>query len=233
VTDYKATLDIPFRLPLGGRPRAIFQTDYLYEGGRLLVDGACVLEAASRAALEEGVSARFAEGILSAQLATSDEGARLLVKLDDIDAIDERDVEVRATRWAYVHAFLALGGSFAGFVASWLYLQKAASLNSAWALKMGQHTAGWHLLLTLTLFPGSIWGGRIGIRIVQCVCVVFFAIHLAIAIANVGRSDPTNPNDPTIAAFNALSGVLFLVAGLVGNRAHRDMDPALALARGA
>lgn len=231
MADYKATLAIPFRLPLSGRPRAIFQTDYLYDGGRLLVDGACVLEVPSRNALERGVSARFAEGIIAARLAPDDSGARLHVTLDDVDAIDERDVEVRATRSAYIHALLALGGSFAGFVASYLYLHKATLLHSAWALKMGQHTAGWHLVLTLTLFPGSVWGGRVGIRIVQCVCLLFFAIHLAIALANLGASDAANPNDASIAAFNALSGVLFLVAALYGNRAHREMDPGLALAR--
>jgi hypothetical protein len=140
-------------------------------------------------------------------------------------------VEVRATRSAFIHAILALGGSFAGFVASYLYLHKATLLHSAWALKMGQHTAGWHLVLTLTLFPGSIWGGRTGIRIVQCVCFLFFAIHLAIAIANLGTSDPANPNDPAIAIFNAVSGLLFFVAAWYGNRAHREMDPGLALAR--
>ena len=227
--DYRAKLAIPYRLPLSGRPRATFETDYLYEGGRLMIDGACVLHVPSRGALEDGVSATFAEGVVSARLDPTGEQARVVVTLDGVEATDERSVDVRATRSAFVHASLALAGSFAGFVASFLYLHKAALLHSAWALKMGQHTAGWHLVLTLTLFPGSIWGGRTGIRIVQCVCVLFFAIHLAIAVANLGASDPTNPNDPAVAVFNALSGILFLIAAWVGNRAHRDMDPGLAL----
>lgn len=192
-----------------------------------MVDGACILHVPSRTALEEGVSARFAEGLVCARLATEGDTTKLHLSLDGVEAIDERDIELSATRSTWVHALLALGGSFAGFVASGLYLHKAALLHSAWATKMGQHTAGWHLLLTLTLLPGALWGGRIGIRVVQCVCFLFFAIHLAIAIANLGPSDPSNPNDAGVALFNALSGALFLAAGLVGQRAHREMDPAL------
>jgi hypothetical protein len=153
------------------------------------------------------------------------------VRIDDLEAVDERDLTMKATRSAWVHALLALGGSIAGFVSSWLYLGKAEQLHSAWALKMGQHTAAWHVLLTLTLLPGSIWGGRLGIRLVQSVCVLFFAIHLAIALANLGRNDPDNPNDASIALFNAISGLLFLAAAVWGNRAHRDMDAGRALAR--
>lgn len=228
MTEYRARLAIPFRLPLSGRPRAVFETDYLYEGGRLLVGGACILQVASRSALEEGVSAHFSEGTICARLATDGGATKLHLLLDDVDAIDEREIELMATRSTWAHALLALGGSFAGFVASGLYLHKATVLHSAWAMKMGQHTAGWHLLLTLALLPGAVWGGRIGIRIVQCVCVLFFAIHLMIALANLGPSDPTNPNDLGVALFNALSGVLFFAAAVVGQRAHRDMDPGLA-----
>lgn len=231
MNEYRARLSIAFRLPIRGRPRAVFETDYLYQGGRLLLDGACVLTVPSRAALERGASAASAAGVISVRLEARDGESRVVVALDDVEATDERDVEVHATRSAFIHALLALGGSFGGFVASYLYLHKAALIHSAWALKMGQHTAGWHLLLTLTLFPGSIWGGRTGIRIVQCVCLLFFAIHLAIAVANLVGSDPTNPNDAGVAVFNALSGALFFAAALYGNRAHRDMEPGLSLAR--
>jgi hypothetical protein len=88
---------------------------------------------------------------------------------------------------------------------------------------MGLHMAGWHLLLTLTLFPASVWGQRIGIRVVQAVSLVFFLIHAGIATANLDMADPA------IAVLNALSGLLFGAATLYGQRAHRDMDPIRAL----
>jgi len=135
-------------------------------------------------------------------------------------------------RSAWTHAVLALTGSGAGFVASYLYLLKAQALQSDWALKMGYHMAGWHLLLTFTLFPASVWGQRIGIRSVQLVSLLFFFIHAGIALANIGPHDPTNPDDPSIAFFNALSGLLFLIAAIYGNRAYRDMDPVEALRTG-
>ena len=71
----------------------------------------------------------------------------------------------------------------------------------------------------MALFPASVWGQRAGIRAVQVVSLVFFFIHAGIALANAGVSDPA------IAAFNAASGLLFGASTLVGQRAHRDMDP--------
>ena len=117
-------------------------------------------------------------------------------------------------------------------MASWLYLLKAEELGSAWAQKMGHHTAGWHLLLTFALFPASVWGQRVGIRSVQVVSFIFFCIHLGIAIANMGEGDPSNPDDPWIALFNALSGIMFLWSTYYGQRAWRDMDPVHALRTG-
>ena len=66
----------------------------------------------------------------------------------------------------------------------------------------------------------------------QGVSLLFFLIHAGIAIANLGPSDPTEPNDAWIAGLNALSGILFLIAAIYGNRAYRDMDPVAALRSG-
>ena len=118
-------------------------------------------------------------------------------------------------------------GSFAGFASGLLYLTKAQSLADPWALKMAYHTAGWHLLLTLTLFPASVWGQQRGIRAVQVISVVFFAIHVGIAIANA--SQPDSLHDGPIALLNGISGLLFLASALYGQRAFADMDPIQAL----
>ena len=92
--------------------------------------------------------------------------------------------------------------------------------------------AGWHLLLTLTLFPASVWGQRTGIRVVQGVSLMVFLIHAGIAIANLGPPEPGEPTDAWIASLNAASGLLFLVTALYGRRAYRDMDPGSALRGG-
>jgi hypothetical protein len=62
--------------------------------------------------------------------------------------------------------------------------------------------------------------------------MLFFLIHVGIAIANVGAGDPADPLEGAIAFLNALSGVLFLATVLYGNRAWRDMDPVRALREG-
>jgi len=130
-----------------------------------------------------------------------------------------------------VHAWIALAASAAGFVAGFLYLLQSYARDSAWDLKMAQHMTAWHLLLTFTLFPASVWGQRIGIRSAQAVSLVFFCIHAGIAIANIGPGDPLNPDDPWIGVLNAVSGALFLAAVVYGQRAFSDMDPVAALRR--
>jgi hypothetical protein len=222
--------EIVFFLPVPGWPRAVFQSDFGHRGGRLLVGDAVVLSATTRAELERGVRTSIAPyGDVEMRLVPA--GTRHDVRLTVAGRHARRASELRArpSRSAWVHACQALAGSAAGFAASWLYLQKAALLDSAWALKMGQHMAGWHLLLTCTLFPASVWGQRTGIRVVQGASLLFFFIHAGIAIANLGPSDPSEPNDVWIAGLNAVSGILFLVAAIYGNRAWRDMDPVRAL----
>ena len=66
----------------------------------------------------------------------------------------------------------------------------------------------------------------------QWVSPLFFLIHAGLALANLGPSDAPEPNSPWIAGLNALSGLLFLVAAVYGNRAYRDMDPVAALRAG-
>jgi hypothetical protein len=219
-------LEIAFRLPLDGWPRAVFQSDYGYHGGRLLLDSAQVLQACSREALQTGVEGN-ANGARVAMKLKDDGGMpELEVTVGGIEARREGRIWASPTRSAWLHALLALGASAAGFAASWFYLLKADALHDDWARKMGQHTAGWHLLLTFTLFPLSVWGQRAGIRAVQLVSLVFFCIHAGMALAN------SDLGDPGIALFNALSGVGFLASVVYGNSAYRDMDPIAALTAG-
>jgi len=225
-----AELEIGFLLPLPGSPRAVFEGDYSYEGGRLVLDGTTVLQAHSRYQLECGVASRLGPNDLPIRMwltRSPQSRSSLHVVVDEQAAVREDSLRAKPSRSAWAHAGLALGASAAGFVASYLYLLRASTEQSEWALKMGDHMAGWHLLLTFTLFPASVWGQRIGIRIVQAVSLLFFFIHLGIALANLGP-DNGGGHGGAIAIFNGLSGLLFLAATLYGNRAYRDMDPATA-----
>lgn len=224
-------LETAFRLPSEGWPRAVFQSDYGYRGGRLLVEGKAVLDVASRDKLLAGVSTTLADGArVTVKLVAVDGDDALELELDGELALPEKAIAAKPSRSAWVHAVIALVGSFAGFAGGYLYLVKAQSLADPWALKMAYHTAGWHLLLTFTLFPASVWGQRAGIRAVQLISLVFFFIHVGIAIANAGY--PDSLHDGAIAALNALSGLLFLASVLYGQRAWRDMDPIVALRSG-
>ena len=227
-----ATQRLVFRLPRPGWPSVVVETDYLYDVADLVVDGEVVLASQSREELLRGVSVCRDDGTLTLRLIESDGHSRLELRDDGREALPDSVIHVRPTRPVWMHAWIAFGGSLAGFVASAMYLRKSAMLHSEWAWKMGQHTAAWHLLLTLTLFPAAVWGPRLAVRIVQGVSLLFFLIHASMAIGNLGPSDPTNPNDPAIALFNALSGLLFLAAAIYGNRAHRDKDPGEALRAG-
>ena len=50
-----AELELAFRLPLHGWPRAVFESDYAYDGGRLVVDEHTVVRASTREQLEGGM----------------------------------------------------------------------------------------------------------------------------------------------------------------------------------
>jgi hypothetical protein len=229
-----AEIELGFLLPLPGWPRATFESDFLYERAALRVDGAVVLEATGRGALEAGVTGALGApaAVVGMRLGTTAHGAPdVRVTVDGRPARREDALRARPTRSAWTHACLALAASAAGFVASYLYLLRAAAEEGDWALKMARHMAGWHLLLTVTLFPASLWGGRTGIRAVQATALLFLAIHAGIALANAGAGAPTD-HEGAIAFFNAASGAFFLAAALYGNRAHRDMDPVAALRAG-
>lgn len=226
IHDVTPGIEMAFRLPLPGWPRAAFKSGFGHENARLVVDGARVLHANTREELEAGVVGELSGGEEVAMQLTE---RGLVVRAGGKRALREDRVFAKPTRSAWIHAFIALFGSAAGFVASAFYLMKSSYLasldpmSSVWAQKMGIHTAGWHLLLTFTLFPASVWGQRMGIRVVQVTSLVFFCIHAGIALANADMADPA------IAFFNALSGVLFGASVVYGQRAHRDMDPIVAL----
>ena len=229
-----AELEVAFRLPVAGWPRAVFETDYAYDGGRLVVDAHATVRASTRQQLEAGVRGSLAGSAVdvAVRLEVGERTPQLRVWVDGHPAVREDGLRAHPTPSAWIHACLALAASAAGFTASYLYLIKAQALQSEWALKIASHMAGWHLLLTFTLFPASVWGQRVGIRAVQWVSLLFFFIHAGIAVANLGPSDPGSTEDTWIAAWNAASGVCFLAAAVYGNRAYRDMDPVAALRAG-
>ena len=208
---------IAYRLPTGDLPRAVVETDYSWSSARLLVDGVPVLAPGSRSALEAGAVTVYRGLELALQLS----GGELDLTYDGHPAIREDRMGARTARAAWLHGYVALAASFFGFVASYLYLERARALDDAWSLKMAIHMAGWHLLLTLTLFPASVWGQRPGIRAVQGMSLLFFFIHVGIALANTVPASAELP----IAILNAASGLCFAAAVLYGQIAHKAMDP--------
>ncbi len=215
-----AELQVAFRLP--DAARVLFVSDYGLRAARLTVDGAEVLAAAAPEALAAGVSARL-PGTLRTVTVRATDGSDVRVWVDGVEAVREDRLRAPTSRSAWAHAFLALSGSALGFIAGWLYLRRAAASADPWAMKMAVHMAAWHLFLTLTLFPASVWGQRIGIRAVQAAALVFFLIHVGIAVANV--ASPRADEGPWIALLNGSSGLAFLATVLYGQRAHADMNP--------
>ncbi|MEJ7734314.1 MAG: hypothetical protein WKG00_34605 [Polyangiaceae bacterium] len=204
-----AELRISYLLPAASPTRAVFVTDYGLRGGELLVDGAVVLAAPSHAALQQGVvGALRSSG--QAVCARSEGDFDVRIWVDGIEAVREDAPAAFRGRAARLHAALALAASASGFVASWLYVVRARASGDAWAMKMALHMAGWHLLLTLALFPAALWGGRFGLAGVRVTALVFFAIHAAIALANLGPE----AEGSAIAALNATSGLAFLATAL-------------------
>jgi hypothetical protein len=209
-----------FRLPIPGAPRAELVADYASTSARLIVDGDLALRSDSRDALRAGIACQRAGHQLLVR-ASDDGDFRVLV--DGIEAPREDQLRAPPSRSAWWHATIALAGSVFGLVASYLYVLRAGASGDPWALKMATHMAVWHLLLTVTLFPCSVWGQRLGIRAVQAASALFLLIHLGIAIANA--LDGAVAEGAAIATLNALSGASFLAAVLYGQRAHADMDP--------
>lgn len=119
-----------------------------------------------------------------------------------------------------IHAALAFAASIAGFVASYIYLLRAAADGGAWALKMAYHMAAWHGLLVLVLAPLSLLFGTTGLRIVQWVCALFFAIHVGIGFTNAhGTGTGAESHATAIAIWNLLSAVCFAAAVPTGSLA--------------
>jgi hypothetical protein len=116
-------------------------------------------------------------------------------------------------------SLFALAASLFGFIASWLYVVRARASADPWAMKMALHMAGWHLLLTLLLFPTALWGGRVASHAVRAVSWLFFLIHAAIALSNA-VSPAAESQGTWIALLNAASGLAFL-ATAVGARSVR------------
>ncbi len=216
-----------YRLPLAGWPRVVFESDYAFRDGRLMAGEDELARVATRGELERGVTAYLPGFSEPLRIVLARDGAvdRLRLRVAGREALKESELAAPASRSAWIHAFLALGASAAGFAAGYVYLFRAEADASVHALKMAYHMAAWHLLLTLTLFPSSVWGQRAGIRAVQLVSLLFFFIHAGIAAANVGTVDIGDSTDLWIATWNAVSGLLFLAAVVYGNTAYRDMDP--------
>lgn len=207
--------------PDGGRIEV--RTSYLYDGATVHWDGDQVLALADRAAFLAGAQVRVGADELSVVL--RDDG----VRVPEPELVLNRAPLVRQDRArratsgpVYLHSFLALFGSFAGFAASYLYLLRSENYDDPWALKMALHMGAWHLLLTLTLFPAALFGGRIGVRIAQLASLLFFAIHLGIGLANLDAGTLLKDGWP-IALLNAASGLFFALAVLSGQPAVRAL----------
>jgi hypothetical protein len=215
-----AALEVAFRLPGPDARRLVFVSDYGLRGGRLLLGDRVLIDVPSAEELARGAAGHLpgSPGLLALS-ATDPSDVRL--SLDGAALSREDCLRAPVSRSAWIHALLAFDGSLFGFVASWLYLRRAHLASDPWATKMALHMAAWHLLLTLALLPLSVFGQRPGIRIVQGTSVVFFFIHVGIALANSGSVI----DGPWIALFNGVSGLAFLAAGIYGFRAYADMDP--------
>jgi hypothetical protein len=206
-----AELRIDFVLPRAAPSRAVFVTDYGLRGGRLLVADQIVVEAASRDALARGVTAVLERTGQRVEVRALDD-FDVQVTLDGEPAVRADRASTETRRAAWLHAVLALGASACGFAASFLYVVRARVAADPWAMKMAVHMAGWHLLLTIALFPAAVWGGRFGRHAVRATALLFFLIHLGIALANGGASGEAHAS--LIAALNAASGLLFLATTL-------------------
>jgi hypothetical protein len=204
-----AELRFDYLLPAPDHGSATFVTDYGLRGGRLLVGGAVVLEATSRADLERGVRCTFGspEHLFEVRSASAYD---VRLWLDGVEAA-RGDAARAARRAAWIHAGLALVASACGFAASWVYVVRARAAVDPWAMKMALHMAAWHLLLTLTLFPAAAWGGRAGVGAVRLTSLVFALIHVGIAASNTGAEAASGP----IAALNAASGLAFLATAIL------------------
>jgi hypothetical protein len=223
--------ELRFRLPVKGCPEVVFETNYSYAGGRLLMGEEELLVVASRQELRDGASCCFhdTDEVLFIELISdSVNRAYLVMTLGGRKALTEKELTLHPSRSTWIEASLALLASVFGLWASYRYLALFQQTGEAWPLKMACHMAGWHLLLVLTLFPAVAWGQRIGIRTAQVVSGLFALIHLGIALANF-FSMGEKVDTPGIAFFNAASGILFLAALVYGARAHSDMDPVAAL----
>lgn len=214
-------LELSFRLPIEGWPRAVFRSSYTLRGGTLDIAEESVLAARDAEELALGVEQVFRGVQVRLHARRAQDGKpEVEVTAGGARAIREDTLRATTSRSAWIHGFVALAASFFGFAASALYLVRAETAGDPWALKMAIHMAAWHALLTLVLFPLSVWGQRAGIRAVQAVSALFFAIHLGISLANTHTSDGL-----AIAVLNAASGLCFLAAVVYGQVAHRDMDP--------
>lgn len=207
---------IVYRLPAPGLPRVLVTSDYGLRRAHVTFRDSVALAVESAEGLVRGATAEL-PGLGTLSLQAQD--GELALTLDGRAVRREDELCAPVSHSAWVHAWIALLGSLFGFIASALYVARARAQADPWAMKMALHMAGWHLLLTLTLFPASVLGQRPGIRAVQAVSALFFAIHVGLALANA------QAEGPWIACLNALSGFAFLAAAVYGQVAHRDMDP--------
>ncbi len=210
-----ATLELQFE----GPARARFVSDFGLTHAVVYWADAQVLTVRDAQALAAGVRAALPHGQGELEVRAAHPSVVVLC-LNGVPLRPAGSSAHRSAGAAWVHALLALAGSLFGFAAGWLYLQRAQQDGEAWSLKMAWHMAAWHLLLTLTLFPASLWGQRAGIRAVQLVSLVFFAIHAGISLANALAGGGASEG-AAIASLNLLSGLAFLATFLWGFRALR------------
>lgn len=214
-----------FVLPDRNLTRVCFESDYEFRSTRVRIAEREILELANPQELDRGTTLTSVSlGGATLEVRRRMDGAIPIIDifLAGESATPEDELSAYTARAAWIHAFQALAASAAGFVASAIYLSKSQDSGSLHEFKMAYHMAAWHLLLTLTLFPASVWGGCFGIRFVQTTSALFFLIHAGIAAANLSTFNSPEAADPAIALWNAVSGFFFLVATIYGNRAHAE-----------
>ena len=121
------SLAIRYRLPVDGWPEAVFEGNYSFQGGRLRLGDEIVLRAADQHELERGVQRALRPGGETIRMQLVQAGGSPYVEID-VDGRHARrtdDLSAPTSRSAWIHAWIALCGSGAGFIASLLYLFKA------------------------------------------------------------------------------------------------------------
>src|SRR5690242_17709737 len=102
----QAGIEVAFRLPLDGWPRALFRSDFGYGRARLQIEGEQVLRADSRDELERGIEGSWDANGAPLMMKLRDRGGVSVVQVlvAGREAVREDKVWAKPTRSAWIHA---------------------------------------------------------------------------------------------------------------------------------